>query len=133
MFLLNAGSEGANSLATSFPIEVVVQLFFILIVFGIIIVLAIYVTKLVGGARYVNRGNSNLKLMDSIGLGFQNGIHLVKVGKKYVLLGITKDRITFLCELNENEIPENESSEGAKPSFEAYLNRIMNKKNGSSD
>jgi len=129
MFFLNATSAGANSSATSSPIDMLAQLFFILVVFIIIIALAIYVTKLVGGARYVHRGNSNLKLLDSIGLGFQNGIHLVKVGRKYVLLGITKDRITFLCELNEHEINESDISLDDKPSFENYLNRIMNKKN----
>ena len=130
MFFLNASpAASANSLASSSTFRMIAQLFFILIVFAIIIVLAIYVTKLVGGAKYTHRGNDNLKLMDSISLGFQNGIHLLKVGKKYVLLGITKDRITFLCELNENEIDEAGIEAEDKPSFETYLNRIMNKKN----
>ena len=127
MFFLSAGSASANSLASSSPLQTIGQLFFILIVFVGIVILAIYVTKFVGGARYTHRGNKNLKLMDSIGLGFQNGIHLVQVGKKYVLLGITKDRITFLCELNENEINEAEIDIEDKPSFETYLNRIMKK------
>ena len=128
MFFLNATSAAANGWSTSSPLDMIAQLFFILIVFAVIIVLAIYVTKLVGGARYTNKGNSNIKLVDSFGLGFQNGIHLLKVGKKYVLLGITKDRITFLCELSENEINEIETSTEDRPSFENYLNRIMNKK-----
>ena len=129
MFFLNSTSAGANSWASSSLIQTVSQLFFILIVFVGILILAVYVTKLVGGAKYAHRGDDNLKLMDSIGLGFQNGIHLVKVGKKYVLLGITKDKITFLCELNENEIDNSDISTEDKPSFETYLNRIMSKKN----
>ena len=116
----------ANSWTT---VDMIAQLFFILIVLIGVIVLAIYVTRLVAGAKYVRRGNNNLKLMDSLGLGFQNGIHLVKTGKKYVLLGITKDRITFLCELSEADIEAAEPDSGLElPSFENYLNRIMKRK-----
>ena len=108
--------------------DLIAQLFFILIVLIGVIVLAVYVTKLVAGAKYVRRGNKNLRLMDSLGLGFQNGIHLVKAGKKYVLLGITKDKISFLCELSESDIEDAEQDMGLElPSFENYLNRILRK------
>lgn len=119
----------ANSWTTA---EMIAQLFFILIVLIGVIILAVYVTRFVAGAKYIRRGNNNLKLMDSIGLGFQNGIHLVKAGKKYVLLGITKDRITFLCELSESDIENIEQDSGYElPSFDNYLNRILRKKNNS--
>ena len=112
--------------------NMIAQLFFILIVFIGVIVLAIYMTKMVGGARYSKRGmGGNLRLIDSIGLGFQNGIHLVKAGKKYVLLGITKDRITFLSELSESDIEQAEDSDSERPSFDNYLSRILNRGNES--
>jgi len=117
----------ANSWTTG---EMIAQLFFILIVLIGVIILAVYVTRFVAGAKYMRRGNNNLKLVDSIGLGFQNGIHLVKAGKKYVLLGITKDRITFLCELSEFDIEDMEQEQNsALPSFDNYLNRILKRKN----
>jgi len=115
-------------------VDLIAQLFFILIVLVGVIILAIYVTKFVAGAKYVRRGNNNLKLMDSLGLGFQNGIHLVKAGKKYVLLGITKDKITFLCELSESDVEEAVQDAGLElPSFENYLNRILKKKKDGND
>lgn len=126
MLLLSAST---NSWSTSSIFDMIAQLFFILVVFVGVIFLAVYVTKWMGKAKYTGRGTKNLQIVDSLGIGFQNGIHLVKAGKKYVLLGITKDRITFLCELTQDDIEEAQTGEANQPSFENYLNIILNKKN----
>ncbi|MDR2899642.1 MAG: flagellar biosynthetic protein FliO, partial [Clostridiales bacterium] len=78
---LNAGISSSNGW-TMFT--AIAQLFFILVVFVVILFLSYYVTKWVGSGKYAKKNGNNLKILDSLGLGVQSGIHLVQAGKKYV-------------------------------------------------
>lgn len=112
----------------------VAQLFFILVVFIAVVALAIFTTKWIAKSKYSAKGSGNLKIVESMSMGYQGGIHLLKCGKKYILLGIVKDRITVLSELEEDQIEtyENESVP-AKKVFERYLTNFLQKNGNGKD
>jgi flagellar protein FliO/FliZ len=108
------------------------QFFLLIIVFIVILFLAYYFTKLVSSVKYKNSKNSNLKIIESIGVGYQSSIQLIKVGDKVILIGITKEKISFICEVNENSI-NTEINNNIKieipDTFQKYLQNFMDKKN----
>ncbi len=93
-----------------------------------VLISAYFLTKLIANGKLVKKGNSNISIVESIGVGYQSSILLLKVGKKYILVGVSKDKITFLTEINNEEIVIDEQG---KPnvSFEKYFNQLFPKKN----
>ena len=101
--------------------------FVYLLIFIALMALAYYATRYftskMRGTPY-----GNLKVVEGLGVGQHGNVLLVKAGKKYILIGVTKEKITFLTELGEEDLILNESAAPAK--FESYLKNFMkNKKN----
>lgn len=106
--------------------SMIAQLFFILLVFAAVVALAIFSTKWVASAKYIKRGNNNLQLMDSMSIGYQSAVHLLKCGNKYILIGVTKDKITMLTEVQKEELEITEKLQGRqKAHFEKYLGSFI--------
>ncbi|MCL1924781.1 MAG: flagellar biosynthetic protein FliO [Defluviitaleaceae bacterium] len=87
-----------------------------------VIVLAIYVTKLVAGAKLRGFGK-NLKIIESIGVGQNNSVLLLKVGEKYILIGTGKDSVNLLCNIDEHDIVLEERQQ--TPDFKNMLNNFI--------
>ena len=79
-----------------------------------------YVTKFIARKGFRASGNKNLKIIETISLGIDKSLLLVKVGEQYLLLGSTQKNISLLTELeqekltiaNTNEVYNNLDSEG---------------------
>ena len=104
------------------------QFFYIILVFGVVILMAYYGTRLLGTARLAKRGKGNIKLLESYALGTQQSLQLIQVGEKIFLIAVTKERITFLTEVEPGGI--HLESEGKAPpfAFENVLRRYLRKK-----
>lgn len=104
------------------------QFFLLIIVFIIILFLAYYSTKWLASSRFSIKRNSNVRIIESISVGYQSTIQLIKVGSKLFLIGVTKESVTFLTEIDE-EINEDENKQNDfKVPFEKYLQEYFNKK-----
>ena len=70
--------------------------------------LAYYVLKLMGGARarQFRRASGNLQLIDSISVGVGTSIQIIKVGEKFLVISVTKERVTLLTEVEDLELIE---------------------------
>ena len=106
------------------------QFFLLIIVFLIIIFLAYYVTKWVSSIKYKGSKNSNFKIIESIGVGYQASMQIIKVGDKCILIGVTKENIAFICDVNEASINcEMSNIKIEMPdTFQKYLKMFMDKK-----
>lgn len=91
-----------------------------------VVVLAIYFTRWLAAGKFRKMGR-NIKIIESVGLGQNNAIFLLKVGVKYVLIGASKESTNFLLEVNEDEIEIEEKS--VEPGFTNVLNKFMKDKN----
>lgn len=104
------------------------QFFLIIIVFIGVLVLAYYSTKWIASSRFNFRKSSNVKIIESISVGYQSTIQLVKVGSKFFLIGVTKESVTFLTEVDEEINEENDKQNDSKIPFEKYLQDYFNKR-----
>ena len=92
--------------------------------------LAYYVLKLMGGTRARQFGRirgRNLQLIDSISVGVGTSIQIVKAGEKYLVISVTKERVTLLTEVEDLEFAE-EAEPGFDPSqvpFGTVLAKFM--------
>ena len=94
--------------------------------------LAYYVLRLMGGARVrqFGRTRGNLQLIDSISIGVGTAIQIVKAGEKYLVISVSKERVTLLTEIEDLELSE-ENEQGFDPSqvpFGTILARFMKPK-----
>lgn len=102
----------------------------ILVLFFGILIAAYYFTRFLGRFQMRQSKQSNMKIVEAIPVGPGKTIQLVKVGEKFVLLGVTKDQITFITEVDEEALNLEQlktSVEGGQD-FSRYLSRFMDKK-----
>ncbi len=106
------------------------QLFSTALAFVFVLILAYYSTKWIASStRVVRQAKGNIKVLESVSLGFQSSVQLVKAADKYILLGVTKEKITFLTEVSPDDLVTGEPVQ-SNP-FEKYLNRLLPKKKDS--
>ena len=105
------------------------QLFYLVIVLILICALAYYAIKWMARARNVKSGNLNMKVLEAVSVGQAATVQLVKAGEKYIVIGVTKERVTFLTEMTEDELEQAATPPGGgvKMPFEKYFNQILRK------
>lgn len=135
MFNFIANISEPNALPNNNAFVNLGQLFFFIIAFICVLFLAIYVTKLVATSSYLKSNNKNIKILESIGVGYQNSVQLLKVGNKYILIGNTKEKVTLLLDLNEDDIAliDMEDQVPISSSFRGYLDKYLLKKYDEND
>lgn len=92
--------------------EIVVML----LIFAVILFLAYLASKLASRMQVKASSQGNLKLMETIRIQNNKYIQIVRVGEKYLVIGIGKDEITFLTELSKDALSY-EESENEKRQF----------------
>ena len=100
------------------------QFFLLIIVIVGVLYLAHIATKYFARTSLPKKGK-NLDLIDSMSVGQFTAIQVVRAGKKYVLLGVTKERISFLTELNEDELELNDTNDKKLIPFDSYMQKFL--------
>ncbi|MDR2903344.1 MAG: flagellar biosynthetic protein FliO [Clostridiales bacterium] len=121
---LTAPTESTNWGQAS-TLDMIGQFLFLIFVFAVVIALAYYSTKWLASAKTARRGG-NLGLIESMSIGRQNAVALIRAGDKTMLIGITKDTVTMLSEINGDSItvPE-QRPPGITPAFDKYLKKLL--------
>ena len=122
-----------NSLAAISPqLAAIAQLLWFLLVFAFVIVLAVVFTRWIAGARFQRGLTGNLHVLESVSVGQQVYLQLVRAGNKYFVIGVTRASISYICELAEDEvrIPDCKAMGGSVVAerFEKYLKTYLQKK-----
>lgn len=87
-------------------IKAVFSVVSMLAVMALILVLAYYATKLIGqkmGGGTARAGS--LQVLDSIAVGQNRMLCVVRAGKRLLLVGVTPQQISKLCDLEESDLP----------------------------
>ncbi|MCL2617576.1 MAG: flagellar biosynthetic protein FliO [Defluviitaleaceae bacterium] len=108
-----------------------------MLVFAFVIGLAVLSTKWIAGARYRRGAGGNLHLIESIAVGQQTYLQLVRAGDKYIVIGVSRTGVSFVCEVAGEQVtlPEHRNiGEGVVPErFEKYLQSFIHKKTDHKD
>ncbi|GEM_PF-5663018 len=118
------GTDGSSSQDT-FPIKIstsgtiVRMIVAIAFIIGLIYISVWALKKISNGKYSVGGRGKNIEVIDNSYLGQKKGLHIVRAGKKYILIGSSDNSISFLCNLDPEDFRE------INPS------RIADKKGGS--
>jgi len=107
--------------------------FYILIVLFVIVFVCWLLLRLTGVQKRAGLTAGNLQLKESIFIGAQNMVQLVRAGDKYLVLGVNKERVTLLAELTEEQIKEAEALPPISASFGKVLERFLLPKDETDD
>lgn len=115
----NAAGEVTGAGSTIYGI-----LYFIFMT-AVILGAAYYVTRFIAKRGFGMSGNKNIKVVESINLGIDKSLLLVKVGEQYMLLGSTQRSLSLLAEIDKDKLALGNSGEACSSlddeSVEAYL------------
>ncbi len=111
-------------LAATDRAESITQFLTVILVFVLVLVLTYLTTRFVGSYQKSRALTRNFEVIETYRITNGKYLQIVKVGKKYVVIGIGKNDITNICELSEDDIksvPE-QSVQGFE-SFRAILEK----------
>ena len=93
----------------------VITVLFTIVLFAAILYLAYLTTKFIGKKYSISSGMSgkNLKIIDSLSLAPDKVLMIVKAGGKTVLVGLSRDHMEYICDVDENELTIPEESAAA--------------------
>ena len=99
----------------------------IVVVFCAVLAMAYFFTKRLASARTGawGRGKTNLRLVESCGVGMQSYVHIVKAGKKYMLIGVAKSGVSFLAELDREDLENRDENPSNILPFEKMLRQYL--------
>jgi flagellar biosynthetic protein FliO len=73
-----------------------------------------------------------IRLTDSVFLGQNTSVRLIKAGERFLLIGVTKENISLLTELDKSDVSETEETFGrhGAVSFDSVLRLATGRKSG---
>lgn len=93
-----------------------------------VVLLSYYSIKMFAIARgRQRRKGSNLTIVESIAVGQHSMVQVVRAGDKYLVIGVTKERVTLLSELDSDEVlkPEPITFDSKSIPFANVLNKFL--------
>ena len=98
------------------PIARVFTVLFTLVLFAVILYLAYITTKYIGKKYSVSTGMSgkNIKILDTVRLSQDKFRMIVKAGDKTVLIGVSRDHMEYICDVDESQLSLTENGTGSE-------------------
>lgn len=93
-------------------IEAFAQLLTLLIIFIFVLAVTYYVTRFVGNYQKNKLSGSNINILETTRIANNKYIQIVKIGSRVFAIAVAKDTVSYLCELDEDELIYKESSSG---------------------
>lgn len=93
-------------------IEAFAQLITLLIIFIFVLAVTYYVTRFVGNYQKNKLSGSNINILETTRIANNKYIQIVKIGSRVFAIAVAKDTVSYLCELDEDELIYKESSSG---------------------
>ena len=89
--------------------------------------LAYLTTRMLGMAKYGRGGRRNLEIVESMGVGPQSFVHVLRAGERYMLVGVTRGQVTMLSELDKDQLKIPEGIALPPVGFDSLLSRFQSK------
>ena len=83
-----------------------IQLVTVLAIFALVLFVTYFATRLVGGYAKNKVTTGNIEIIDSARVAPSKYIAIVRVASKYIAVGIGKDEVTYLCDIEADKIAE---------------------------
>ena len=110
------------------PMPNVVQSFNIFFLVIVVAALAYITIKFMATPKFGRGARRNLEIVESISVGPQSFVHVVRVGGQYVLIGTTRSQVNLLTQIDQEHLKLPENTQGG--GFESFFSRFQKRENG---
>ena len=110
----------------SSALESGIQLLGVVLIFVFVLAATYFTTKWIANYQRTTTKNRNIRIIETCRLTSNKYIQIVQVGEKYLAIAVSKDNITVLAELSEDEIIDfsAEYENNKKESFSKILEKV---------
>ena len=95
----------------------------LIVVFAIVIAVCYFTTRFIAGKERDKTQNENIRILDVVRLDGNKTLQIVKMGEHYIGIATSKENVTKLCDLSEEEITVRESKD--LPGFKDIMSRMQ--------
>ena len=110
-------------LAVADTLDGIAQFFTVIVIFILVLAVTLGVTRWIGKYQSSISTGNNIEVLESVRISPQSYAEILRIGKKYVAVAVCKEKVTFLCELDKEEINVSKSDE--QGGFAGILNQIV--------
>lgn len=111
-------------LAATDRAESITQFLTVIFVFVLVLALTYLTTRFVGGYQKTRSATRNFEAIETYRITNGKFLQIVRIGEKYMVIGVGKDNITSICELSADDIKlVSESSPQGRTSFRSILEK----------
>ena len=112
---------------TSGTIGSLAQIFGMLVAFALIVAAAYFVSKYFGKYALKAKENSNIKVVETSRITVDKYLQIIDVNGQYFLIGISKNNINLISEIDSDRIKACTPKEIEKFSFKEFLEKAKSK------
>lgn len=110
------------------------QLLALIIVFVIVLAATYYITKWIAKSGMMQSQSKNIKVKETFKIATGKYIQIIQLGTKYYAIGVTKEEITFLTPLDEEQLDLNPIVvSNHKKSFTEIFDKLSQSRNNKSN
>lgn len=102
------------------------QFLTVLVLFIVVLVLCAFTTRFVAGFQKNKMMSGNVKVLETYRITNNKYIQIVKIGDKIFAVGVGKDSVNMLVELNEESLNLEELSTDNNLDFKSILDKAKN-------
>lgn len=99
-----------------------------LIVFVLVLVATYFFTRWMAGYQKEKTSGGNIEIIETARISTTKYIQIVRIGNKYIAIGVGKDEITNLGEISGEELIIKEGDPGETVSFREILEKFKSEK-----
>lgn len=115
--------------------EMLISFFVFVIVFGSILFLAYVTARFIGSKSGRSVKGKNINIIETVSLGIDSKLHLVKVGEEFVLISVSGKNVQLLTKVNldgytEDNLSQVGNSFDFKDIFEKYIQSFKGRQSG---
>lgn len=92
----------------------------VLLIFVFVIAITLFTTKYIANYQKVQNAGKNIEVLENYRISQSKYIQIVKIGKKCVAIAVSKDTVTLLTTLEEEDV-EFQEAPGEGKSFKEIL------------
>lgn len=93
-------------LSSASGVDSVVQFITVLVIFVLVLALTLCVTKWVAGYQKTQMVGKNMEVIETLRLPPDKYVQIVRVGKHYLAVAVSKEQVTLLAQLDKDELED---------------------------
>jgi len=106
-----------------------VQLITVFFIFIFVLALTFFATKFVGSYQKTKLAGNNIQVLETFRISNSKYLQIIKIGEKYFAISVCKDTITYLGDLNSEDLVfRNQSNEFKFQNFKDIFDKFKKDK-----